>query len=350
MSPASLTADMGQVKIGSLILKHGLMLAPMAGVTDTSFRTVCRQMGAEYTVSEMISAKALCFEQKSREGAPARTAALATVCEADAPMAIQLFGSEPQFMREAAVLIESGAYRGAVKGPAPAAIDINMGCPVAKVVSNGEGSALMREPERAAEIVAAIKGAVRLPVTVKIRAGWDEKSKNAVEFAKRMEAAGADLICVHGRTRQQFYAPKSDNGIIAAVKEAVKVPVIGNGDIFTPEDALHMMKETGCDGVMIARGALGNPFLFAALTALLTNIPYTPPTVHGRLSKALAHAADMVEKKGVRIGIPEARKHMAWYCHGLRGAAAARGALMHAESLEDFQKILTGLAENEEKV
>ena len=350
MSRASSTAEMGQVKIGALTLTHGLMLAPMAGVTDTSFRTICRQAGAEYTVSEMISAKALCFEQKSRENAPARTAALAVMREADAPMAIQLFGSEPDFMREAALLIEAGNYRGAVKGPAPAAIDINMGCPVAKVVSNGEGSALMRDSARAADIVTAIKQAVKLPVTVKIRAGWDEQSKNAVEFAKRMEAAGADLICVHGRTRQQFYAPKSDNGIIAAVKSAVRVPVIGNGDIFTPEDAVHMMEETGCDGVMIARGALGNPFLFTALTALLTGAPYTPPTVRERLDTALAHAADMVEKKGERIGIPEARKHMSWYCHGLRGAAAARGNLMHAESLAAFAEIFATLTEGEENV
>ena len=347
---ASLTVDMAQVKIGELTLTHGLMLAPMAGVTDTSFRTICRQAGAEYTVSEMISAKALCFEQKGRGSAPARTAALAVMREADAPMAVQLFGSEPDFMREAAILIEASNYRGAVAGPAPAAIDINMGCPVGKVVSNGEGCALMREPARAAEIVSAIKGAVKLPVTVKIRAGWDEQHKNAVEFAKRMEAAGADLICVHGRTRQQFYAPKSDNGIIAAVKAAVHVPVIGNGDIFTPEDALHMMEKTGCDGVMIARGALGNPFLFTALTAVLTNTPYTPPTVRERLRTALAHATDMVEKKGERIGIAEARKHMAWYCHGLRGAAAARGALMHAQSLTDFANIFSTLTDGEENL
>ncbi len=339
---------MGQVKIGNLTLPHGLMLAPMAGVTDTSFRTICRQAGAEYTVSEMISAKALCFEQKSRQGTPARTAALAVTRAEDSPMAIQLFGSEPSYMREAAVLIESGSYRGAVKGPVPAAIDINMGCPVQKVVSNGEGCALMRDPLRAAEIVSVIKQAVNLPVTVKIRAGWDEQSKNAVEFAKRMEAAGADLICVHGRTRQQFYAPKSDNGIIAAVKAAVRVPVIGNGDIFTPDDALHMLNNTGCDGLMIARGALGNPFLFTALVAMLTHKPYTPPTVRERLTTALAHATDMVEKKGARIGIAEARKHMAWYCHGLRGAATARGALMHAESLADFAKILGALTDGEE--
>ena len=348
MPPASLTVDMGQIKIGSLTLKHGLMLAPMAGVTDASFRAVCRQMGAEYTVSEMISAKALCFEQKSRENAPARTAALATVREADAPMAIQLFGSEPQFMREAALLIESGAYRGAVRGPAPAAIDINMGCPVAKVVSNGEGSALMREPERAAEIVAAIKCAVKLPVTVKIRAGWDEKSKNAVEFAKRMEAAGADLICVHGRTRQQFYAPKSDNGIIAAVKRAVHVPVIGNGDLNCAEDVKRMLEETECDGVMIARGALGNPWIFSEVIASLEGREYTAPSAAERLEMAMAHAADMIARKGERVGLPEARKHLVWYCKGLRGAAAARGELMQAQTLEGVQAVFDVLlAQNE---
>lgn len=347
MSRACITADMGNVKIGNLTLANGLMLAPMAGVTDASFRAICRQMGAEYTVSEMISAKALCYEQAGRESAPVRTAPLATVHETDAPMAIQLFGSDPHFMREAALLIEGGNYRGAVKGPAPAAIDINMGCPVPKVVSNNEGSALMRDPARAAALVSAVKDAVKLPVTVKIRAGWDENSKNAAEFAARMEAAGADLICVHGRTRQQFYAPSSDNAVIAAVKAAVRVPVIGNGDIFTPADALRMIEQTGCDGLMVARGALGNPFLFAAILAALEKKPYTPPTVRERLDTALAQAADMVAKKGARIGISEARKHMAWYCHGLHGAAAARGALMHAESLDEIAAILAPLAEGE---
>ena len=339
---------MAPVKIGGLTLAHGLMLAPMAGVSDASFRAVCRAQGAEYTVSEMISAKALCYEQRSRGGAPARTAALAAITEAEAPCAVQLFGSDPDFMAEAAALIERGEYRGAIAGPRPAAIDINMGCPVAKVVSNGEGSALMKSPHVAEAIIAATKKAVSLPVTVKIRAGWDEHSKNAVEFAKRMEAAGADLITVHGRTRMQFYAPKSDNTIVAAVKAAVKIPVIGNGDLFTAEDVRHILQETGCDGVMIARGALGNPFLFAEVVAMLNGQDYTPPTTAERVAMAVAHARDMVARKGERIGIAEARKHMAWYSKGLRGAAAVRDGLMRAESLDEIEALLTTLVPKEE--
>ena len=340
---------MANLKIGALTLAHGLMLAPMAGVTDATFRAICRRAGAEYTVSEMISAKALCYEQQGRASAPIRTAPLAAISEAEAPAAIQLFGSDPAFMARAAALIESGEYRGAVRGATPAAIDINMGCPVPKVVSNGEGSALMKAPALAAKIVGAVKNAVSLPVTVKIRAGWDEHSKNAAEFAKQMEAAGADLITVHGRTRQQFYAPKSDNGIIAAVKAAVKIPVIGNGDLFTAADVKHILAETGCDGVMIARGALGNPFLFTEILATLEGRSYTPPTPAARLGTALSHARDMVEKRGWRIGIAEARKHMSWYCKGLRGAAAARGSLMHAESLEEIAEIFATLIKQEEE-
>ena len=340
---------MAKVRIGTLTLKHGLMLAPMAGVSDATFRTICRKWGAEYTVSEMISAKALCYEQAARASAPARTAALAAISEAESPCAIQLFGSDPEFMARAAALIESGEYRGAVRAVPPSAIDINMGCPVQKVVANGEGSALMKTPELAEKIVSATKKAVSLPVTVKIRAGWDESSKNAVEFAKRMEAAGADLIAVHGRTRQQFYAPKSDNRIVAAVKAAVKIPVIGNGDLFTAEDARHILKETGCDGVMIARGALGNPFLFDEIISALEGRQYTPPTPAERMAEALWHARDMVEKKGVRIGLAEARKHMAWYCKGLRGAAAARDALMRAEDLDKIATVFDTLITQEEE-
>lgn len=340
---------MAPLLIGSLSLPHGIMLAPMAGVTDLTFRTICRRYGAEYTVSEMISAKALCFEQGARPSAPTKTADLAKITPESAPTAIQLFGSEPDYMANAAALIEGGCYRGACEGPAPVAIDINMGCPVAKVVSNGEGSALMRDPERAAAIVSAVKRAVSLPVTVKIRAGWDDEHKNAVEFAKRMEAAGADLITVHGRTRKQFYAPSSDNGIIAAVKAAVSVPVIANGDLFSAADVLSVLAQTDCDGVMIGRGALGNPFLFEEIIAALEKRPYTPPTVSERLAAALAHATALVAQKGERIGIAEARKHLAWYTKGIRGAATARDTLMRAESIDEVSAILATLtARNDE--
>ncbi len=334
---------MAPLQIGALTLTHGLLLAPMAGVADTAFREICRAQGAEYTVSEMVSAKALCFEQRARESAPVRTAALANITEKESPMAIQLFGREPQFMAEAARLIAEGSYRGAVQAMPPAAIDINMGCPVPKVVSNGEGSALMREPELAAEIVRAVKDAVKIPVTVKIRAGFTNDNRNAPELARMLEAAGADLICVHGRTRQQYYAPFSDNGIIAAVKRAVKIPVVGNGDLNSAADVQRMQEQTACDGVMIARGALGNPWIFAEVKAALEGREYEVPTPQVRLEMAMEHAAAMVAYKGLRVGLPEARKHMVWYCKGLRGAAAARGALMQAESLEGVRAVFDGL-------
>ncbi len=336
---------MAPLCFGGIRLPHGLMLAPMAGVSDATFRILCRRAGAEYTVSEMVSAKALCFEQKSKKAKSAKTAALAAITAEEAPMAIQLFGSDPDFMREAALLLESGEYLGACSEVPPAAIDINMGCPVAKVAGNGEGSALLKDPDRAAAIVTAIKKSIKLPVTVKIRAGWDASSINAPEFAKRMEAAGADLITVHGRTRQQFYAPSSDNRVIAAVKQAVSVPVVGNGDLFTADDVRRMREETGCDGVMIARGAMGNPFLFSEILAMDEGLPFVPPTDKERLDTALAHAADMVMRKGARVGLAEARKHMLWYCKGLRGASTARDALTRAESLADFSAVFATLLE-----
>ena len=334
---------MPRLLIGDCVLRHGVMLAPMAGVADTDFREICRSFGAEYTVSEMVSAKALCFEQRARPSAPAKTAELANITVKESPLAIQLFGRDPQFMAEAARLIASGEYRGACQEKPPAAIDINMGCPVPKVVSNGEGSALMREPELAAAIVRAVKDAVQIPVTVKIRAGFTNDNKNAPEMARMLEAAGADLICVHGRTRQQYYQPCSDNGIIAAVKRAVSVPVIGNGDLNSAQDVQRMLAETTCDGVMIARGALGNPWICAEVIAALEGRDYQPPDAAARLDMALRHAAALVARKGERIGLPEARKHLVCYCKGLRGAANARGLLMQAESLEGVRAVFDGL-------
>lgn len=343
---------MSKLVIGDAVLPHGLCLAPLAGVSDRSFRRMARRFGAEYTVSEMVSAKALCYEQNSRKPVTesnVKTAPLAAVMAEEAPMAVQLFGAEPEFMARAAQLLESGDYRGACGEIAPTAIDVNMGCPMAKIVGNGEGSALMRDPMRAEAIVRAMVKAVNLPITVKIRSGWDAEHINAVELAKRLEQAGAAALCVHGRTRQQMYAPKADWDIIRQVREAVSVPVIGNGDIFTAEDALNMMDQTGCHGVMVARGAQGNPWIFEEIRAVMDGVPYAPPTVRQRLEIALEHAADIVREKGERVGIAESRKYMGWYVHGVRGAAAARGRLMMANSLNEIEKILKEL-ENEEEI
>ncbi|MBQ1963311.1 MAG: tRNA dihydrouridine synthase DusB [Clostridia bacterium] len=338
------------MRIGNTEIAHGLFLAPLAGVSDRSFRRMARRFGAEYTVSEMVSAKALCYEQLSKRpvtDSRVRTAPLAAVYREEEPMAVQLFGAEPAFVAEAARLLESGEYRGACGEIPPAAIDINMGCPMAKIVGNGEGSALLKDPLLAAEIVRATVRAISLPVTVKIRAGWDAESINAVEVAKRLEDAGASMICVHGRTRAQMYAPSADWSIIRAVKEAVSVPVVGNGDVFSGEDALRMLRETGCDGVMIARGAQGNPWIFSEVSAALEGRPYTPPTLTERLSIALEHAEDIVLEKGERIGIAESRKHMAWYLHGIRGAATARNAVMTASTLSELRSIFSGLMQTE---
>ena len=262
------------------------------------------------------------------------------------PIAIQLFGRESEFMARAAQMIEERTYRGCVSDTPPAAIDINMGCPVRKVAGNGEGSALMREPDTAAEIVRAVKKAVSIPVTVKIRAGWD--SVTAPEFAKRMEDAGADLICVHARTREQMYQPGVDIGVIEQVKRSVSVPVVGNGDIYTAADTLKMMSDTGCDGVMIARGALGNPWLFSEIAAALEGEEYILPTQAERLEVAKEHFLAMLRERGERRGCAEAKKHIAWYIKGMNGAAAARAAVMTAESPREIIDIISAL-QNAEK-
>ncbi len=332
------------MRIKNIELKNGLALAPMAGVTDRAFRRLCTEQGCEYAVTEMVSAKAICYESEARPSAPARSAPLAHI-DGGIPTAIQIFGAEPEFMARAAKMLSELTYRGA-SGVRPAAIDINMGCPVKKVVSCGEGSALMKTPQLAAEIVEAVKKAVSIPVTVKIRAGWDRSSVNAPEMAKRLEAAGADAICVHGRTREQFYAPSSDNRVIAEVKRAVSVPVFGNGDINTAADALRMLDETGCDGLMIARGSMGNPWLFAEIAAVLEGRTYSLPDFRARIEMAYAYAEAVVAENGPG-GVVKARGQLAWYVKGIPGAAAARAALNAATELSELKKILFGILNNE---
>lgn len=340
------------LRIGDVSLRHGLMLAPLAGVSDHPFRVICRRFGAEYTVSEMVSAQSLCYERMSKKasvGENSRTAPLACVYADDTPMAVQLFGRDPAFLADAAKMIEEGSYAGCKSQAAPTAIDLNMGCPVPKIVGNGEGSALLKDPSHAATLVRAVKAAVRIPVTVKIRIGWDENSINAVEMAKALEDGGADAICVHGRTRTQMYRPGVSLEQIAAVKAAVRIPVIGNGDIYSAHDALHMKEQTGCDGWMIARGAMGNPWLFAEIAATLEGTTFTPPTLAERLSLAREHMRMMMEEKGEKVGFAESKKQVAWYIHGIPGAAAAREQLMLSTSAEQACTVLDALQQRADR-
>ncbi|MBQ3065152.1 MAG: tRNA dihydrouridine synthase DusB [Clostridia bacterium] len=325
------------IHIGDTVLPNGLMLAPMAGVTDGPFRSVCARCGADYTVTEMISAKALWYHDK-------KTALLARITEAHMPCAVQIFGSEPEIMAYAAQVLSSP------ETPCekmPAAIDINMGCPMPKIVNNGEGAALMRQPPLAGRIIEAVRKATSLPVTVKIRAGWDCDHKNCVEIAQIAASLGVACVTVHGRTRSQMYAPGVDLSCIRAVRERidVRIPVIGNGDIFCAEDAQRMRRETGCDGVMIARGAYGNPWIFSEIRAAMMGVPFAVPSTEERIETALAQIRELVLLRGEFAGIREGRKHLAWYTKGLAGAASLRARIMAARSLDEVTALLYTLAE-----
>ena len=313
------------MNIQNLRFIHGIFLAPMAGVTDYSMRVLCHRMGAEMSVTEMLSAKALHYRDE-------KTEELAKFDSLTSPCSIQIFGHEPDIMAEAAAMLE--------KRFAPKMIDINMGCPVKKIVSNGEGSALMRDPKLAEEIVKAVSSAIKTPLSVKIRAGWDENNKNAVEFACRIERAGADMICIHGRTKSQMYNPGVDLNIIKDVKNALSIPVLGNGDIYSAADALYMLEYTGCDGIMVARGAYGNPWIFKEIKCALEGKGYTPPSVTERINVAKEHLSLLIANKGEYTGIREARKHLAWYLKGMRGAAPARVEINAAESHSAVTDIL----------
>lgn len=323
------------MKIGNTELENRIILAPMAGVTDSIFRRICFEYGCEMAVTEMISAKAVCYGDD-------KTFSLARIDRREGPTALQIFGHEEDIMAEAAAKLFEYARHD--EGAAvPCAIDINMGCPVKKIVSNGEGSALMRDPELVYRIVKAVKGAVDIPITVKIRSGFSRDNINAVEVAEAAESGGAAAIGVHGRTREQMYSGKADYSIIGEVKKSVGVPVFGSGDIYSASDAERMQSESGCDGVMAARGAMGNPFIFAELKAFFEGREYVSPTPEEKISVALRHAQMAVDEYGEERAIREMRKQIAWYTAGIRGASGARNAVNFANTLDEMKKILSSL-------
>lgn len=314
-----------KLRIGNTVLENNVILAPMAGVTDLPFRVLCREQGAGCVVTEMVSAKAVLYNNKN-------TRELLQIDPAERPAAVQLFGSEPDIMAEIAARLEEGPYD---------YIDVNMGCPVPKIVNNGEGSALMKNPERAKEVLTAMVKAVKKPVTVKFRKGFNDLSVNAVEFAKMAESCGVAAVAVHGRTREQYYSGKADWDIIRQVKEAVRIPVIGNGDIFTPEDAGRMLKETGCDGIMVARGAKGNPWLFGRINHYLDTGEVLPgPSMAEIKAMILRHGRMLVQFKGEGGAMREMRGHMAWYTKGMPHSATLRNEINQVETLEGFVELL----------
>ena len=312
------------MKIRDIEFKDIAFLAPMAGVTDMAFRELCTLFGAAYTVTEMVSSKGLVMGDK-------KSAMLLTLGKEEKTAGAQIFGDDPDIMAKAAVKCLAFS---------PSIIDINMGCPAPKVAMNGGGASLMKEPQLAGRIVRAVRDAVDIPVTVKIRKGWDDSCVNAVKLAKILEANGADAIAIHGRTRQQMYSGTVDLDIIRAVKKAVRIPVIGNGDITDIVSAANMLEYTGCDAVMIGRGAFGNPWLFRQINAYLdSGIVIPPPSLEEKMTVMLRHIAKMVEYKGEYTAMREARRHAAYYTKGLRGGAKFRAQMSSLETYDDLKEI-----------
>jgi len=316
---------MEYIKIGNVKIEKTAALAPMASVADRAYRLICREYGASYVTSEMVSAKGLCYSDR-------KTNELCTVTEKECPMAIQLFGNEPEFMERAVEIVSR--YN-------PDIIDINMGCPVPKVVGIGCGSALMRDVKQAAAVAESVVRASSVPVTVKFRKGWDDSSVNAVEFAKAMEASGAAAITVHGRTREQFYTGEADWKIISEVKKNVKIPVIANGDVTDLKSCLDMYEQTGCDLVMIGRGSYGNPFVFKEISSYYKGEEYTAPTIEEKMSVMLRHIRLILDisEKSEELAIHEARKHAAWYMNGYYASAKFRARCYNLTSYSEAEQL-----------
>ena len=316
---------MGKLMIGSVELPNPVILAPMAGVSDLPFRLLCREQGAGLVCMEMVSAKAIAYHNRNTER-------LMEINDREHPVSLQLFGSEPDLMAEIAAQIEDKPFD---------ILDINMGCPVPKIVGNGEGSALMKNPKLIEEIITKVSRAIKKPLTVKFRKGFDDDHVNAVEIAKIAEASGAAAVAVHGRTREQFYSGTADWEIIRQVKEAVSIPVIGNGDVDSPEKAKALLDSTGCDGAMIGRAARGNPWLFHRVAEYLeTGKLLDKPSGEEIKAMMLRHARMQVACKGDYTGIREMRKHISWYTTGLPGSAKLRGKINSVESLQEMEELL----------
>ncbi len=318
------------MKIGDVYLSNPLIMAPLAGVTDLPFRKIIKDHGAALVYTEMVSAQGLIHNNQ-------QTHRILDIDQKEKPVSVQIFGKEPEILVEAAhMAVERGA----------AIIDVNMGCPVPKIARNKEGCHLMLNPDLVGIIIRNLTDALTVPVTVKIRKGWDHGRINAVQIAQIAEQAGASAIAVHGRTRDQFYSGKSDWDIITRVKEAISIPVIGNGDILEPEDTLKMMEQTGCDGVMIGRAAMGNPWIFSrARTYLETGRIPPAPSIPGRIATAVLHLHSLVNYKGEITGVKEMRKHASWYIRGMRGAAELRVKINHASTLLEMESILVAFGE-----
>ncbi len=318
---------MATLKIGSVTLPNNVILAPMAGVSDLPFRLLCHEEGAGMVCMEMVSAKAVLYNNKNTES-------LLEIHPAEGVVSMQLFGNDPEIMAEIAARLEDRPF---------SILDINMGCPVPKIVNNHEGSYLMKDPDLVFKIVEKVSGAIKKPVTVKIRKGFDEKSVNCVEVAKAAEAGGAQAVCVHARTREQFYSGCADWSAIAAVTDALNIPVIGNGDIVDGPSAARMLSETGCAGIAVGRAAQGNPFVFKNIISYLDGVPYSPPDDTYIRDTILRHADLQLTYKGEYIGIREMRKHLSWYLKGFTGAAALRKEINEMESMAALKAIVNAL-------